>query len=308
MTTQTAHQLAVVAVGSAHQSAAAQAVALRQHLGPHHPPVIAVTAGSAGFLTALATPMDRWQISEVADVYGRPTCVRWLIRAGMTALIDATELITAHPAGADANLRDVSTSYGIGQLVAAASRRGVTRVIIGASGFPGADVASGAANAAGARLRKADGSGLKVGVNELAGFARYDPAPRAGMPQVTLLCDVNMPFRDIVGVDDVRQRFAAAIAEQHPEMTTDMPMSGAFDGLAYGMASMLRAELVPAVAYGVALHDPDRHQRHGQILVGSADQLAVFATEYAGATVTHVTEHVSPADAAVVRSAYTSLA
>lgn len=273
----------VVTVGSATQSAEQQAHLLRRAWGVRDVNVLAVTVGSRGFLSALASPSHRWIRSEVADVYGRPVDVNWLFDKHGTAIIDAAQLHTPTPVDADQNIRDVATSYGLGQLVSRARQYGAHTVVIGVATFPGADAGSGAANAAGARLYVADGSGLKVGANELSRCTDVRIEGLIRPASVIVLCDTAQSLNDITTTQDPRRHFAAHVARLAPNVTPEMSYTGAADGLAFGMAALFGATLVDASMFGVRLHDPSYTGEQPRLLVGSEAEIDRFLPAYSTA-------------------------
>lgn len=294
--------MTLIAFGSARQSADVQARLLRQTPGLARFHIVAVARPTAGFLRVLATPADRWMATEVADVYGRPVRATWLLRPCGTAVLDAATLVTAHPYGADDNVRNVATSYGVGQLITVARYVGSHHVVVAAAGFPGGDCGSGAAHAAGARLKKLDGSGVKVGVNELGGFARLDTQQLVAPPRLTVLCDTRAPLKDSMGPNDARQTFIDAIENANPDVTCDTPRGGAYDGMAFGLAGLLHAELVDANAYAVALHDPDAMARQQQVLIGGQDELEQMASHYPPGATQIIADQIDETARETVRS------
>lgn len=302
--------VAVVTVGSERQTAHEQAVFLKRQPAFRMINVVAVTAGTRGFLTALATPSHRWIHSEVADVYGRPHTLAWLLDATGTAIIDTAQLVTPDPHNADRNIRDVATSYGIGQLIERARQLGASEIIVGADDFPGADAASGAANAAGAVLSTADGSGLKVGANELANLSSITLDSLNRPRFVVVMCDTKETLLQATTPTDPQRLFAQQVATFNPEVAADMPFTGAYDGMAFGLAALFGARLVDAAAFGVQLHDPSRSATRSQLLVGSTGQLARFAPAYTDPqqqTTTFVSDLIDATHVGALAAAYAKL-
>lgn len=270
----------IVTVGSDLQSAHEQANVLKRDPAFCTIDVVSVTAGTRGFLTALATPSHRWIQSEVADVYGRPHTLAWLLDPVGTAIIDAAQLATPNPHGADQNIRDVATTYGIGQLIERARQMGASRIVVGADGFPGADAASGAANAAGASLVVTDGSGLKVGANELANLTGITVDQLIRPRALVVMCDTKQSLSQITTPKEPQRQFAKQVAPLNPQLTPDTPYTGAYEGLAFGLAALFGATLVDAPTFGVQLHDTSRTASRSQLLIGSNAQLTRFAPAY----------------------------
>ncbi|MEX2486006.1 MAG: glycerate kinase, partial [Nitriliruptoraceae bacterium] len=151
--------------------------------------------GGEGFLDVVARPGDVHVTCEVADPHGRPIDATILIR-GSTAIIEAARACGLMLLDVDERDPRRTTTFGVGQLLAAARARGVERIVLGVGGSATVDGGAGALTGLGFRVRRADGSGLKIGGGELVAVDRVDAgwAPSFDGIAVDVLADVDIPL------------------------------------------------------------------------------------------------------------------
>jgi glycerate kinase len=156
-----------------------------------------------------------------------------------------------------------ATTYGLGELLAAAaSDAAVRRILVALGGSATTDGGIGALRALGARFLDASGASLDGGGGSLVQLSTVEPAVVAPPPDgVHCLVDVGVPLLGPRGAaaqfgpqkgaspDDVRileEGLArlAAVAGGDPSL----PGSGAAGGVGYGLATMWGAALVPGAA------------------------------------------------------------
>lgn len=219
--------------------------------------------GGEGLLDALATESDTWHHCEVAGPQGHPLQAGFLLRADNSALIEAAAACGLHLLPPPQRTPARATTYGVGQLILAAVEQGADPIRVGLGGTAAVDGGTGALNALGFRLRVADGSGLKVGGDDLQRLASIERgwAPSVDA-EVELLADVTTPLgeaaerfgpqkgadaRQVAGLTDALRNLAG-VAERDlgadPRLATAAG-SGAAGGLGYGLAAALGARLVP---------------------------------------------------------------
>lgn len=232
--------------------------------------------GGEGFLEVVARPDDEVVEAEVAGPRGLPVRARWRVR-------DDTAWIEAACANGLALLapeqRDplVTTTYGVGEVMAAARAHGARRIIVGLGGSATVDGGAGALTALGFALRVADGSGLKVGGGELARIDTIAPTwvePGWDDVEVVALADVGVGLAEAApmfgpqkGADEAAvAELARGLARFAEVVERDLdvpglsrrPGTGAAGGLAFGLAAGLGAQVqagAPVVAEVVGLDD-----------------------------------------------------
>jgi glycerate 2-kinase len=176
-----------------------------------------------------------------------------------------------------------ATTYGVGQLLAAARARGAKRILLGLGGTASIDGGTGALLGLGYRLTVADGSGLKIGGEDLARVARVSRGWAADWDdvEVVLLADVDVVLAEAAplfgpqkGVTPAEIPEVGAALDAWAEVaerdlpgsvTRHDPGTGAAGGLGYGLARALprahsvvgAAAVAELVGLPAALHAAD---------------------------------------------------
>jgi glycerate 2-kinase len=164
-----------------------------------------------------------------------------------------------------------ASTYGVGQVIAAALDAGATTVILGIGGSSSTDGGAGMLQALGVRLTGADGAELERGGAALAGLAEIDVAGLdrrlrpGGGSTILVASDVNNPLTGQSGaaavfgpqkgatpaemeiLDAALTRFAAATASVTGLDLAGAPGAGAAGGTGFGALAYLGAKLVPGV-------------------------------------------------------------
>jgi glycerate kinase len=232
--------------------------------------------GGEGFVGVVARPDDEVVVTEVAGPRGHPVEARWLLRDD-TAWVEAALANGLALLAPDERDPLVTTSHGVGELVAAARARGVARVMLGLGGSATVDGGAGALTALGFALRESDGSGLKVGGGELARIDSIAPTwvePGWDEVEVVALADVGVVLAEAApvfgpqkGADNAAVATLARCLAHFAEVVerdldvpglASRPGTGAAGGLAFGLAAGLGATIragAPVVADAVGLDD-----------------------------------------------------
>jgi glycerate kinase len=254
---------------SATEAARAIAEGLRRALPGVELDLTPMADGGPGTVEALVTAGGGQRLTAtVADPLGRPVEAAWgLLEDGATAVIEmaaASGLVLLRPEERDA--RRAST-YGTGQLVAAALEAGCRRLVIGLGGSATNDGGAGMAQALGARLSDEEGRDLPPGGAALARLARIDVSgldrrlrpPRA--VRVLGATDVTNPLcgshgasaiygpqkgaspADVEELDAALAHYAAVIERDLGKRVAEVPGAGAAGGIGAGLIAFLDAEL-----------------------------------------------------------------
>ncbi|HUT75561.1 MAG TPA: glycerate kinase [Armatimonadota bacterium] len=170
----------------------------------------------------------------------------------------------------------VTTTYGTGQLIAAAMDQGCTKVIVAVGGSATNDGGAGMAQALGARLTDDNGEQLGPGGAELARLAKVDVSNMDARVRTTEFCiatDVNNPLCGPQGasavygpqkgatpdmvreLDSALMRYATVIARDLKQEVADRPGAGAAGGLGAGLMAFLGAQ--PRMGIAVVLETVD---------------------------------------------------
>ncbi|MFP5309388.1 MAG: glycerate kinase [Actinomycetes bacterium] len=240
---------------------------------------VPLSDGGEGLLDVLCAADPTWQeqVTEVCGPNGHPRDARWLLRGDGTAVVESAEACGLRWVPEDRRTPMTATTWGVGQLLAAAHAAGARRVLLGAGGSASVDGGTGALSGLGWRLTVEDGSGLKVGGADLHRVAGVGPGWRVDLADVdvVLLADVRTPLHDAAatfgpqkgaGPEDVTLLAAALRTWERvcvrdlgaPEALSSVPGTGAAGGLTYGLAAALGVEPTagaPVVADLVGLAD-----------------------------------------------------
>ena len=207
---------------------------------------------------------------EVAGPLGQPVRTRYGIVDASTAVIEMAEAagITLVTPGAEAALR--ASTFGVGQLVLDAVRRGARRVLVGLGGSATSDGGAGLARALGARLLDARGREVPAGIAGLKELASVDlsgMAPELRGVEFVALTDVTNPLCGEAGAvrvygpqkgipaemlgecDAWLGRYAALLAEAVSKDCAQVPGAGAAGGLGFGLAALCEARIERGIEY-----------------------------------------------------------
>jgi glycerate kinase len=229
---------------------------------------VPVADGGEGTVDALvAAHKGRLVPVEVEGPLGEPVSARYgLIHDGRTAVVElasASGLPLVPPRRRDPR---VSSTYGFGQLVAAARDAGAGAIIAGIGGSATNDGGAGMAQAIGYRLLDAGGRDLPRGGAALARLehidsSRVDPGWRR--LDIKVACDVRNPLTGPEGatavygpqkgatpemitlLDAALKRFAEVVRQDLGVDVDRLPGAGAAGGAGAGLFAFLGAELVP---------------------------------------------------------------
>jgi len=250
--------------------------------------VVPMSDGGEGLLDALlAGPMPGLEVheTEVADAAGLATTGRWLTAEDATAVIESAEACGLSVLPEERRDPRRTTTWGVGQLLEAARAAGARRILLGLGGSATIDGGTGALSALGFRLTIADGSGLKVGGEDLP---RVTGAERTWVDdwsavEVVLLADVTEVLAEAPSVYGPQKGANArtvahleaglaawrAVAERDlgaPAALADAPGAGAAGGLGYGLVAGLGARFAHG-ARAVA-----RLNRLAEVIAGGTGQ------------------------------------
>ena len=250
---------------TASQAAAAIARGVREVFPDAEVDEVPVADGGDGTVEALVSAnRGEYLTTEVEGPLGDPVSATYG-RFGSTAVVElaAASGLTLIPA-ARRDPRRTST-YGFGQLLAAARRPGVTGFIVGIGGSATNDGGAGMAQALGYGLLDAAGHDLPRGGAALARLDRIDPTqfqPWAPLLEVKVACDVTNPLTGPLGasavygpqkgadeaavreLDAALGRLAEVIERDLGKRVADLPGAGAAGGAGAGLVAFLGADLV----------------------------------------------------------------
>lgn len=159
----------------------------------------------------------------------------------------------------------LTTTYGTGELIAAAIDHGAERILLAVGGSVTVDGGVGAAMALGWRFLTKEGRNIALGGGPLVGIQRMIPPEAAMWAEVEVLCDVDNPLCGPHGAARVYgpqkgaapeivetleaglSHLAQLVKEQLGRDVKDLPGAGAAGGLAAGAVAFMNARLVSGI-------------------------------------------------------------
>lgn len=213
------------------------------------------------------------------DPYGRPLTAHYgLFPDGKTAVIEMAAAAGLPLVGEDRRVAD-TTTYGVGQLIAHALKRGAERIILGLGGSATNDGGCGAAAALGVEFLDAEGKAfVPVGgtLCRLAHIRTDGLLPALRQAEVIAMCDIDNPlcgesgaaavFAPQKGADAATVRMldeglahlAAVIEKDLGCSLLTLPGGGAAGGFGAGSVAFLGARLQMGIEAVLDLTDFDR--------------------------------------------------
>lgn len=252
---------------TASEAAAAIAAGWRAHRPDDQIELLPMSDGGEGLLEVLGQEGTRHR-TEVAGPLGHPQDTSWVIDRDGTAIIAADEVCGLRLLSEPERDPLRTTTFGVGQLLAEARSAGARRILVGLGGTATVDGGAGALAGLNFRLQVADGSGLKVGGEDLHRVARADRgwSPQPFDAEIVLLADVTAKLLDAARIfgpqkgaseDDVELLTRglsawADVAERDlagGRSLRNQPGTGAAGGLGFGLACALGAHFEPGAAF-----------------------------------------------------------
>jgi glycerate kinase len=224
--------------------------------------------GGEGTVDALVNATGGRLIStQVAGPLGDPVDAVWgILGEGQTAIIEmaaASGLTLVEPCRRDPR---VTSTFGTGQLIAAAMDEGCSRIIVGIGGSATNDGGAGMARALGVRFLDDRGTPLPEGGATLSHLSRVDTStldPRAKGVEFIVACDVDNPLVGPEGasvvygpqkgatpqvareLDEALGHYGDVLKEQLGVDVLGVPGAGAAGGLGAGLMAFLGARMEP---------------------------------------------------------------
>lgn len=213
------------------------------------------------------------------DPYGRPLTAHYgLFPDGKTAVIEMAAAAGLPLVGEDRRVAD-TTTYGVGQLIAHALKRGAERILLGLGGSATNDGGCGAAAALGVEFLDAEGKAfVPVGgtLRRIAHIRTGGLLPALRQAEVIAMCDIDNPlcgesgaaavFAPQKGADAATVRMldeglahlAAVIEMDLGRSLLALPGGGAAGGFGAGSVAFLGAQLQMGIEAVLDLTDFDR--------------------------------------------------
>ncbi|MCX3061463.1 glycerate kinase, partial [Streptomyces beihaiensis] len=227
--------------------------------------------GDGTVAAAVAAGFERRE-ARVTGPLGEPVTAAWALRDG-TAVVEMAEAsgLQLLPEGTFAPL--TSTTYGSGEVIAAALDAGARTIVFGVGGSATTDGGAGMLAALGARFLDARGEPVGPGGGPLASLASADLSgldPRLADVEIVLASDVNNPLtgptgapavygpqkgateQDVAELDAALAHYAKVLAQSADVGPSALdhaqaPGAGAAGGIGYGALVGLGASFRPGI-------------------------------------------------------------
>ncbi len=248
-----------------------------------------VADGGEGTVTALVSGLSGESVTiPVTGPLGETVEATYGILPDHTAVIEMAEAAGLPLVPAEKRNPMITTTYGVGEMILHALDEGCRSFIIGIGGSATNDGGTGMLRALGCRFRKADGSEIALGAQELSELATIETEaldPRLKESHFSIACDVINPlcgpsgasyiFAPQKGADPATVRKLDTALAHLADMTAvtlgtdlrDQPGAGAAGGLGFAFASYLNGTLRPGVDIVLDAVLPESELRAADIVV-----------------------------------------
>jgi glycerate kinase len=233
-----------------------------------HPGVLVtempLSDGGEGVLEIMRRKLSLRPVAlEVSDPLGRPVMASYGISGdGGTAVVEMAEASGLQLLTPEERNPLLTSTFGTGQLLAAARNHGAKRALLGIGGSATNDAGVGAAAALGWRFLDHKGNPVKPEGGNLLDIARLVPPPETPFTRMDVLCDVTNPLYGPTGAAwtygrqkggddqslaqlDSGLRHIAALVEKLTgrKGLAETPGAGAAGGMGFGALAFLNATL-----------------------------------------------------------------
>lgn len=253
---------------TAAEAAAAMARGVRRARPEAQVDLCPIADGGEGTVAAmLAATGGRARVARVTGPLGAATEATWGMLPDGVAVIEmaaASGLMLVPVAQRDPTR---TTTFGTGELIAAAAEHGATRIVLGIGGSATTDGGCGMAQALGVRFVDHAGRVITTPLcgGDLERIASIDVSHRRGLPPITVACDVTNPLtgRDgaayvygpqkgatpeqVEQLDRGLRHLAEVIRGQLGHDIEPIPGSGAAGGLGGGLIAFAGATLARGI-------------------------------------------------------------
>ena len=231
---------------------------------------ICVADGGEGTTEALCRTLGGKLVEvTVSDPLGRPVKASYAVLAdGLTAVMEMSEA-SGLPLLNECERNPLKTStYGTGELIADALKRGCRKFLVGIGGSATNDAGMGMLTALGFRFLDADGNllpGVGESLNHVADIDDSEVLPLVWEAGFTVACDVDAPLYGSGGaacvfapqkgadpdtvkvLDDGLRHFSDVLIRCLGKDVGELPGAGAAGGLGGGFVAFLNATLTPGI-------------------------------------------------------------
>lgn len=253
---------------------------------------VCIADGGEGTAEALVRSLDgRWVECTVSDPIGRPITARYgIVHQGKTAIMEMAEASGLTLLKEEERNPMKASTYGTGQLMAHAIKRGCSKILLGIGGSATNDGGTGMLRALGFRFMDKEDRELEGGGEILDKISRIDDSlaiPELRHTRFVVACDVTNPLYGPNGAAQVfapqkgathtvveildrgLQNYAQAILRFNGKDVAGIPGAGAAGGCGAGLVGLLDARLERGIDFILdAMHFQDAIQGSNLVVTG----------------------------------------
>ena len=230
---------------------------------------VPIADGGEGTVDALVTAAQgEYRTLTVSGPLGTPVTAKYGILHGDTAVIETAQASGLPLVPLDRRNPLYTSSYGTGELVRAALRQGIRKIVVGLGGSATNDGGMGMLRALGARFIDAQGndlSGCGADLGRVHTIDLHGVMPEAAAADITCMCDVSNPLLGPAGATHIygpqkgavgtiitqlesgMAHFAECFRAQLGRDICSAPGCGAAGGLGGAFHGVLHAKLQPGI-------------------------------------------------------------
>jgi glycerate 2-kinase len=290
---------------SAREVAESIAAGLRDVLPDATIEVLPIADGGEGTAEVICDACGgEWVTCEAHDALGRAITPRYVsLRDRMLAVMEMSEAAGLRHVAPHERDASRANSYGVGEMLLAAARRGAREIIVGLGGSATNDGGFGMARALGFRFLNKDGAELNGPVSDLLGLVRISQPRNLRLPRVVGAADVKNPLLGArgatrvfgpqkgVGPDQLQvlegalSRLADVVAQDLGCDFREAAGAGAAGGLGFGLMSFCGATVRPGFDLMAELLDLEAAMQGADVVItgeGSLDDQTLEGKAPAG--------------------------
>lgn len=250
-----------------------------------------ISDGGEGLVSILTPALDgRFMTTTVSGpLPGQRVDARWGLSAdGSTAIIEMAEAAGLPLVPAERRDPKITSTYGVGELMAAALDAGAVSIVIGIGGSATNDGGAGMAEALGVRFLDSSGNNIARGgaaLLDLVQIDREEMHPRLGHVEVLVACDVQNALCGTQGasavygpqkgaslstvslLDKALEQYGTAIQQQIGIDVFMIPGGGAAGGLGAGLVAFCGGTLMRGIDLVMRVTKFDQHLRDSDLVI-----------------------------------------
>lgn len=279
---------------TAPEACAAVAAGLDETLGDSAIEIqlLPVADGGDGMARSLTAARNgKWLTCQARNALGETAEAGYgMIKASKVAVIEMAE--ASGLARMESRELDpwVASTFGTGELILDAARRGVEKILLGIGGSATNDGGSGMAEALGFRFLDSQGEPVDSLPADLERAVRIVTPSSLNLPEITVACDVTNPLLGQSGCTTIygrqkgiktsdftrhekRLSHLVRICGDRGRSGADQPGAGAAGGLGFGSFVFLKARLVPGFELIAEVLDLEKSVRWADLVITGEGKL-----------------------------------